>query len=72
MPTTTRLATALEQARQARHHPACTCGSYRAPDGAPYCSSAEFRWTSMVNRMITTVCQEQSKPAGTSIEHFAT
>lgn len=62
-----RLTTAVEQARHARHHTGCDCGVYRDADGAPYCSSSEFRWNSLVNSILTTVCREQSKPAGTSI-----
>jgi hypothetical protein len=64
MPTTTaptahRIAEALDQARHARHHPDCTCGLYRGPLNAPYCTDSECRWSAMVDRILTTIQREQ-------------
>lgn len=59
---TAELSNALRQARLARHHPDCRCGIYRdAPEpmrGAPYCTPAEWRWESMLDRLITKALDE--------------
>jgi hypothetical protein len=62
-PTTHRLAEALASCRLARHHPDCSCGLYRPGEGtykgSPFCTAAECRWTSMVDRILTTIQREQ-------------
>lgn len=54
-----RLATALHYARYHRHHPDCRCGEYRNAAGEPFCTREEANWSSMLDRILTTVCREE-------------
>lgn len=49
-----RLATALSEARRARHHPDCRCGSYKGI----WCTEQEWSWSNMVDKLLETVCRE--------------
>lgn len=49
-----QLAVAVDSARHARHHQDCRCASYRR-DSAPYCTSDEWRWCQMVDRLLTSI-----------------
>lgn len=44
-------AEAVKQARRYRHQPECRCGHYRQ-NGAPYCTSGEATWSSILDRLI--------------------
>lgn len=61
MPTTTdtsvvqKLHDAVLQARLARHHSTCVCCQYRDATGAPYCNATDWRYSSMIDRLITAV-----------------
>jgi hypothetical protein len=61
MPTTTitaqaQLVEAVDKARHSRHHPDCRCNTYKDL----YCTVDEWRWTSMVDRLIDKARQEVS------------
>ena len=56
-----QLADALTQVRMSRHHQACRCASYRSPTvHAPFCGVDEYRYSTMVDRLLTTVLQQAS------------
>lgn len=57
------LATAVDRARHARHHPDCRCGIYRRADcsayhNAPFCTADERLWVSTVDKLIDQIRQE--------------
>lgn len=51
-----QLATAVREARCARHHRDCKCGLYRKADGdyegSPYCCESEATWSGQVDRLL--------------------
>lgn len=47
-----QLTSALREVRVARHHMDCHCGLYRDTNGAPYCTAAEWRWCSSLDRIL--------------------
>jgi hypothetical protein len=54
-----QLTAALREVRCARHHMDCHCGLYRDTHGSPYCTAGEWRWSSSLDRILTTVLREQ-------------
>ena len=64
-PTTrNRLVTALEQARDARHHSDCRCFMFRDGFGEAFCTREEATWNAMVDRILTTICRESEPVRG--------
>jgi hypothetical protein len=54
--TTTRLLEAVDLVRRYRHHQDCVCGLYRSPnDHAPFCSRDEWRWSTTVDRLLSSI-----------------
>lgn len=57
---------AVERARHGRHHATCHCGLFRHGDGT-YCSAEEWRWSRIIDRLLSQVCQREANCVSTAI-----